>query len=267
VAASDANEQPESAAMVHPENSSEKGSRNFLSDTSPSLGYRSQEDLTLGRSEEALRPEGDTEPRPPPADPALSPLTDKEKQMLEYSWMKVEGVGVEKVGLILFKTIFDLSPETLQKFSFRNEPGVLKSTKLKKHGVKVVNFVGAAIGGIRHLDSIVPAIQEMGVKHTAFEIVPKKDKKYYEYYAVVGKALLMTLAQGLGKDFTPELETAWTKVYSIVSRTMIEVDAEMSTKVVELARKQQAERIAAYGQKRSWSSKMGGILPRAGRAE
>jgi nitric oxide dioxygenase len=42
-----------------------------------------------------------------------------------------------------------------------------------------------------------------------------------EHYATVGSALLQTLEQGLGEDFTPPVRQAWTAVYGVVAGVMI----------------------------------------------
>jgi nitric oxide dioxygenase len=39
-------------------------------------------------------------------------------------------------------------------------------------------------------------------------------------YAVVGEALLWTLEQGLGEEFTPEVRSAWANVYDLLAATM-----------------------------------------------
>jgi nitric oxide dioxygenase len=38
----------------------------------------------------------------------------------------------------------------------------------------------------------------------------------------VGESLLWTLKEGLGELFTPEVEKAWTSIYTIMSDVMIE---------------------------------------------
>ena len=40
-------------------------------------------------------------------------------------------------------------------------------------------------------------------------------------YQSVGAALLKTLGQGLGADFTADTKAAWTDVYDVLSGTMI----------------------------------------------
>jgi hemoglobin-like flavoprotein len=41
-----------------------------------------------------------------------------------------------------------------------------------------------------------------------------------EQYSSVGSALIWTLEQGLGTDFTPEVREAWTTVYALLADTM-----------------------------------------------
>jgi len=42
-----------------------------------------------------------------------------------------------------------------------------------------------------------------------------------EHYKTVGTALLTTLSQGLGENFTPPLKEAWTLVYGVMADVMI----------------------------------------------
>jgi len=41
-----------------------------------------------------------------------------------------------------------------------------------------------------------------------------------EHYATVGSALLWTLEQGLGEQFTPEVREAWTAAYGLLAQVM-----------------------------------------------
>ena len=55
----------------------------------------------------------------------------------------------------------------------------------------------------------------LGRRHSDIYRIPE------ESYADVGEALLWTLDYGLGDAFTDETRTAWTKLYSLLSRIMI----------------------------------------------
>ena len=48
-------------------------------------------------------------------------------------------------GVILFRNIFQIAPEALQLFSFKDEPDLYESNKLKKHGANVMKAVNNAV--------------------------------------------------------------------------------------------------------------------------
>jgi len=155
---------------------------------------------------------------------AKEALTTKEVGIVEATWKKAAGLGVEKVGVLLFHNIFKLAPEALQLYSFRNETNALTEATpgLKAHGVKVVTMVGTAVDNLRDFSAVVPALQELGIRHIGYSVVAA-------HYIVVGKALMQTLENALGADFTPEARIAWSKVWQTVSTTMIEAAASGPT--------------------------------------
>ena len=59
--------------------------------------------------------------------PAHTLLADKTafpdtSPALRSSWTAVEGIGLEPVGVLFFKRIFEIAPEALQLFSFKDLP-------------------------------------------------------------------------------------------------------------------------------------------------
>lgn len=44
------------------------------------------------------------------------------------------------------------------------------------------------------------------------------------HYDTVGEALLWTLGQGMGEEFTPEVQTAWPEVYTLLAEVMQDAD-------------------------------------------
>ena len=89
---------------------------------------------------------------------ALSPALARRPPSASKWWKKVAALGVENVGVLLFKNIFTIAPEALELFSFRNEPNLYDSLTLKAHGVNVVNTVGKAVAGLREFYTLVPAL-------------------------------------------------------------------------------------------------------------
>ena len=75
-----------------------------------------------------------------------------------------------------------------------------------------------AVAGLKQPDQVLAAVRQLGQRHGAYGVRA-------EHYDTVGAALLWTLAQGLGEQFTPEVEAAWTALYTLVASTMQEAAA------------------------------------------
>ena len=72
-----------------------------------------------------------------------------------------------------------------------------------------------AVAGLNKPERIITTVQRLGARHTGYGVQP-------QHYQTVGAAILWTLAQGLGDAFTPEVEEAWTAVYTLLAETMQE---------------------------------------------
>ena len=81
--------------------------------------------------------------------------------------------------------------------------------------------LGLVTKGLKNLDAILPAARSLATKHVSYGVRA-------EHYKPVGEALLWTLQQGLGSDFTPEVRDAWHAAYATLSGAMI---AEAYSKV------------------------------------
>jgi hemoglobin-like flavoprotein len=106
---------------------------------------------------------------------------------------------------LFYARLFEIDP-TLKPM-FRGD--------MKEQGRKLMQMLSVAVNGLNSLDRIVPAIQDLGKRHVGYG-VREQD------YRTVGTALLWTLEQGLGSEFTPDVREAWTAVYMLVANTAIE---------------------------------------------
>jgi len=77
----------------------------------------------------------------------------------------------------------------------------------------LMQTIGAAVVGLDDLPALTPIVQDLGVRHARYGVQP-------EHHDTVGEALLWTLGQGLGEEFTPEVRTAWTEVYTLLAQVM-----------------------------------------------
>lgn len=105
--------------------------------------------------------------------------------------------------MLFYDRLFTLDPSLRALF----KPDMTEQRKL------LIAMLGTAVAGLDRLDTIVPAVRALGQRHKGYGVTDAN-------YDTVGQALLWTLEQGLGKDFTPDVRDAWTETFVLVSNTM-----------------------------------------------
>lgn len=162
--------------------------------------------------------------------PAKEPINEADIAIVEKTWAQVEALGVEAVGVILFRYIFTIAPSALQLFSFRTDPDVMtyQTPGLKAHGVKVVATVGTAVKGLREFEVLLPTLEALATRHAGYGVKPF-------HFDVVGEALMKTLQDGLGTGFTPRARLAWSKVWHALASPMIRTILALETEVTNAA--------------------------------
>lgn len=136
-------------------------------------------------------------------------MTPEQKQLVQDSFAQVTPIA-DQAAALFYQRLFTLDPSL--KSLFKGD--------MEEQGRKLMKMIGTAVNGLDDLDAIVPAVQDLGRRHIGYGV---KD----EHYDTVGSALLWTLDQGLGDDFTPETKQAWTEVYGILATTMKDAAAEV----------------------------------------
>src|SRR5262245_8873882 len=120
-------------------------------------------------------------------------MNSEQKVLVQESFAKVVPIS-ETAADLFYNRLFELDPSLRPLFK----------GDMKEQGRKLMDMIGVAVKGLDDLDKIVPAVQALGQRHVGYGV---KDKDY----DTVATALLWTLEQGLGQDFTPEVKTAWTE--------------------------------------------------------
>ncbi len=85
---------------------------------------------------------------------------------------------------------------------------------IRQQGQMLMSMIGAAVGGLKNLDALVPVVRALGSRHASYGVKE-------EHYAIVGGALLWTLEQGLGPKFTPDVRDAWAAAYGLLADVMM----------------------------------------------
>ena len=106
--------------------------------------------------------------------------------------------------ILIYKKLFQMDPAV--KTLFKGD--------MNAQGEKLVMSINLVVNSLNNLDHVVPALQDMGKRHVDYGVSA-------EHYDTVGAALLWTLEQALGADFTNEAKEAWTVAYGIIASTMI----------------------------------------------
>lgn len=78
---------------------------------------------------------------------------------------------------------------------------------------KLMQMLTVAVANLHQVEKIVPAVEDLGRRHAGYGVTAT-------HYEPVGAALLWTLEQGLGADFTPPVKAAWTETYLTVAGAM-----------------------------------------------
>ncbi len=131
-------------------------------------------------------------------------MTPEQISLIQSSWSKVVPIQ-ETAAKLFYDKLFELDPAV--KPMFKGD--------MVEQGRKLMMSLGMVVNGITNLDKLVPGIQEMGRRHVGYGVQAK-------HYDTVGAAILWTLEQGLGADFTPATKEAWTLAYTTLANVMKE---------------------------------------------
>lgn len=131
-------------------------------------------------------------------------MTPEQIKLVQDSFAKVAPIAPAAAELF-YGRLFELDPSL--KPLFKGD--------MKEQGAKLMKMIGTAVNSLKDLAAIVPAVQALGERHVDYGVEDS-------HYATVGEALLWTLDQGLGDDFTIETKEAWTITYNTLASVMIE---------------------------------------------
>jgi len=129
-------------------------------------------------------------------------MTPEQVKLVQDSFAKVVPIAGTAADLF-YDRLFTIAPEVRSLF-----PSDL--TEQKK---KLMQMLATAVTNLHQVEKIIPAVEDLGRRHVAYGVTDK-------HYEPVGAALLWTLEQGLGPDFTPPVKAAWTETYMTVAGVM-----------------------------------------------
>ena len=135
-------------------------------------------------------------------------LDDSQIKLVQETFAKVESGPVDAAA-IFYGRLFDIAPDF--KPLFKGD--------MTAQGRKLMTMIKTAVNGLDDMEALIPALEDLGRRHVGYGV---KDADY----DAMGAALLWTLEQGLGDDFTLETRGAWSTVYTLLARIMTDAGVE-----------------------------------------
>lgn len=129
-------------------------------------------------------------------------MNQEQINLVKKSFVKIQIAPEAVAGLFYFR-LFETNPDLRPLFK----------SDINEQGQKLMKMLGLAVKGLDRLEELVPAVQSLGVRHTAYGVQE-------HHYEAVANALLWTLETVLGEDFDMLTRDAWATVYYLLSETM-----------------------------------------------
>lgn len=131
-------------------------------------------------------------------------LTEHQQHLVQSSFeVLVENVDV--AAQTFYDHLFALDPSL--KGMFRED--------MRVQGRKLMQMFLTLVNGLNQPEGLLPVLSDMGKRHVTYGVKP-------EHFPIVGKALLQTMEQALGDDFTPDMAAAWQTTYDGLKQIVIE---------------------------------------------
>jgi hemoglobin-like flavoprotein len=135
-------------------------------------------------------------------------MTPRQVQLVQASFSNVR-LMADAAARLFYHRLFTLEPAL--KPLFRSD--------ITEQGRKLMAMLGFAVRGLARPEAILPGLAELGRRHAGYGVEDR-------HYAIVGSALLWTLEQGLGEEFTDELKQAWADAYELIASAMKQAATE-----------------------------------------
>ncbi|MBS0330934.1 MAG: hemin receptor [Proteobacteria bacterium] len=129
-------------------------------------------------------------------------MTPENIALVKTSWQQV--LPIQKTAAELFYgRLFELDPSL--RPLFRGD--------MTEQGRKLMTMINTVVMSLDRLGPMLGAIEDLGRRHVAYGVTEA-------HYDTVGGALIWTLGKGLGEQFTPAVQAAWTEAYDTLASAM-----------------------------------------------
>jgi len=131
-------------------------------------------------------------------------MTPDQIELVQTTFEKI-GPAKEQIAGAFYDRLFELAP-SMQSL-FKNDMAGMRQ--------QFMGAVDSAVVGLDDLEAVLPEIEALGVRHLDYGVEDS-------HYDTVGEAFLWAMEKGMGSAFTPEVRTAWSEAYLVLSGVMRE---------------------------------------------
>ena len=129
-------------------------------------------------------------------------MDQEQQQLVKASFAKVTPIA-DTAAALFYDRLFATDP-TLRPL-FKGDMVV--------QGRLLITMIETAVENVQRFDEILPAVRDLGRRHAGYGVKAAD-------YDTVAAALLGTLEQTLGAEFTPAVRDAWIAYYQTISGEM-----------------------------------------------
>ena len=135
-------------------------------------------------------------------------MTEQQVRLVQQTFMRVLPIS-DLAAQLFYKRLFELDPSLRPMFK----------GDMAEQGRKLMQMIGMTVQGLSVPGEIMGLVADLGRKHVEYGVIDA-------HYDTVRTALMWTLGQGLGADFTPEVKMAWTEAYEFLAKVMKDAATE-----------------------------------------
>lgn len=133
-------------------------------------------------------------------------MTEQQVQAVKTSWRLFQDINPVLVGEVFYGKLFMSNPRLRHLFTH----------SIEEQSEKLMHMLSMIVARLDRPKDFENEVKQLAIRHVNYGVKP-------EHYKLVGDALLWTLQQGLGKDWTPVVKEAWVACYKQLSEMMIGV--------------------------------------------
>src|SRR5215471_8317518 len=143
-------------------------------------------------------------------------MTPRQVALVRESFAKIIPMR-EQAAALFYNRLFAIDPST--RPLFRGD--------MTSQGAKLMAAIAAVVKSLDRIDTVLDDLRSLARRHHESGV-------RVEHYASVGAALLWTLEQALGLDFTPDVQRAWAIAYDLLSEAMIAISSDTNPRITEV---------------------------------